>query len=111
MVNVSILVGRVSGVVHTERNDLLIVDDLTDPKYPTKVACEFYGEKPRALLDGIENGDLVQVSGTTKSRMYQEKWFTSFSAYKLKKLPQVAPAPLPPALDNERFGPNDITPF
>lgn len=73
-------------MVHTERNDLLIVRETTEPKFPVFVACEFYGEKNRALLEGIENGDLVRVAGSTKSRKYQDKWFTSFSAYKVTKV-------------------------
>jgi hypothetical protein len=107
MVNLNILVGTVTGVVHTERNDLLLVRETSEPKYPQMVACEFYGEKNRAMLEGIENGDLVKVAGSTRSREYQGKWFTTFSAWKLTKMPV-------PGAPEAYAGPgheNDVTPF
>lgn len=107
MVNLNILVGTVTGVVHTERNDLLLVRETSEPKYPQMVACEFYGEKNRALLEGIENGDLVKVAGSTRSREYQGKWFTTFSAYKLTKMP---PAGAPEAYTGPGHE-TDVTPF
>jgi hypothetical protein len=108
MVNINILVGRVCGIVHTERNDLLLVKEISEPKYPQTVACEFYGEKNRKLLEGVADGDLVRVGGSTKSREYQGKWFTTFSAFKLTRLVE-QPAPGEPYT-----GPgheNDVTPF
>jgi hypothetical protein len=99
MINVNILLGRVVGVVHSERNDLLIIEETSSPDYPQKVACEFYGDK-RKEIEGVSNGELVRVAGSTRSREYQGKWFTTFSAYKVTKavVPYAgAPGATPPA--------------
>lgn len=103
MVNWNVLIGVVRGVVHNERNDLLLVEEYANPAHPQMVACEFFGDKTRKLLEGIGDGDLVRVAGSTRSREYQGKWFTTFSAYKVNKvvLPDTLPRRfVPDALDN-----------
>lgn len=67
--------------------DLLIVEDRSREKYPNRIACEFFGDKVRNLLVGIEPGQLVRVVGSIKSNQSQQgKWFTHFSAFSLSPL-------------------------
>jgi hypothetical protein len=88
MVNFNLVVGRVTAVVNTERADLLIVEDRSNPTYPQKVACEFYGDRNRKLLEGVGQGELVRVSGSARSREHQGRWYTTWSAYGIAKLEQ-----------------------
>jgi hypothetical protein len=95
MVNVSIVVGRVEAVIPGEKADLLIVADNSSPQYPQKIACEFYG-KNKGALSGVGNGELVKVMGSSKSREYQGKWYTSFSAFSIARMGNgQGPAPTP----------------
>lgn len=88
MVNINVIVGRVGAVVPGERADILIVDDKSNPEYPQKVACEFYGDKNKKLLNGVGPGELVRVNGSARSREHNGKWFTTWSAYSIAKLEQ-----------------------
>jgi hypothetical protein len=85
-VNFALAVGPVVSVVHTERADQLIVADNSSQQYPTTVACEFYGERVRKMLEGIEPGQLVRVQGVNRSREYNGKWYTTFNALGLTRL-------------------------
>ncbi len=85
-VNLAIAVGAIEAVVAGERADYLIVRDDSNPNYPQKVACEFYSANAKKLLEGLEPGMVVRVSGETRSREYNGKWFTTFHAYKLARM-------------------------
>lgn len=85
-VNISVAVGQVVAVVPGERADQLIIADNSNPTYPVKVACEFYGEKYKALLHGIAPGEVVTVQGNTRSREHNGRWFTTFNALRLTRL-------------------------
>lgn len=86
MVNLALAVGKVVAVVNGPRADLLIVEDASNPQYPVKIACEFYGDKNRALLNGVGNGELVRVTGSSRSREHEGRWYTSFSAFGIAKI-------------------------
>jgi hypothetical protein len=92
MVNLAVVVGHVLSVVPGERADLLIVSDDSNPQYPTKVACEFYG-KNKPLLEGIGRDELVRVSGSSRSREHEGRWYTNFSAFSIQKLQNGAARP------------------
>ena len=86
MVNLCLAVGKVIDVVNGPRADLLIVEDASNPPYPVKVACEFYGDKNKALLNGVGNGELVRVTGSARSREHEGRWYTSFSAFGITRI-------------------------
>lgn len=109
MVNLNIVVGRVLSVVSNEKADLLIVEDNSNPQYPQKIACEFYGDKNRKLLDGIGDGELVRVNGSTRSREHEGRWYTNFSAFGIVKL-EGAPA-RKRAGTHRQVDPGDDIPF
>lgn len=94
MVNMNVVVGTVAAVVNTERSDYLIVDDNSNPQYPGKVACEFYGPDNKKKLQGIGHGELVRVTGSSRSREHQGKWYTNFSAFSVTRLTVPTPTPL-----------------
>lgn len=96
MVNLSVVVGRVVEVVHTDRADFLIVHDNSNPKYPTNVACEFYGDRNRPLIEGVGQHELVKVEGTARSREHNGKWFTTFSAFRVTRIDETSGINLPP---------------
>jgi hypothetical protein len=83
MIAVGIVVGTVLEQVSTQRAEFLIIEDMSNPKYPNKVACEFFGDKNTKLLDDVNEGDLVRVDGQIKSREWEGKWFTNFSCFAL----------------------------
>ncbi len=86
MYDQGVVIGRVIGVqAGGPKSELLIVEDRSRPDYPNRVACEFY-EKQRSQIEGVANGQLVRVVGSIKSREYNGKWYTSFSAFQLTSL-------------------------
>lgn len=65
------------------RSEFLLVEDKSEPEYPKLVACEFYGDKSKAMLEAIKPGDMVQVEGVVRSnRSVKGRLFTSFSAFR-----------------------------
>ena len=104
MYDQGVVIGRVIGVqAGGPKSELLIVEDRSRPEYPNRVACEFY-ENQRSKLEGVANGQLVRVVGSIKSREYQGKWYTSFSAFQLTSLAHLDAAPRPdPVADGDEL--------
>lgn len=69
----------------------------TDDQYPRKVCFTLFGEKV-SLINGLENGQEVEVSFNVESREYNGKWFHNINAWKIDKpsgsenLPEPPPA-------------------
>lgn len=83
------VIGTVVAVQPAEtekRPDVLIVEDLSRPEWPQKIACEFFSGAKK-LLTGLRNGQLVRVVGSIKSMESRNGgWFTHFTAFQLSPL-------------------------
>ena len=92
------VMGRVIAVEDGERATLLILEDRSNPTYPNTIACEFYGDRNRAQLEGVQPGELVKVTGSVRSRRYKERWYTTFSCFSLAHFDAIRtpPPPAPP---------------
>lgn len=72
-----------------------VVFDLDGEKFPTKVACS--NSRDAEKFAALQQGQTVKVYADISSREYQEKWFTSLSAWKWDVVGQPAPQVPPPA--------------
>lgn len=96
-----IVIGRVLEVVNTERADLLILEDRSNPTYPNQIACEFFGERNRGLLQGVQRGAFVRVVGSIRSKPFKGRWYTTYSCFSLAHMDDLRT----PAIDEERREP------
>lgn len=96
MFDEGIVIGKAVAIVPSEgpkMPDLLIVKDSSRPEYPNTIACEFFGEKTRALLAKVGPGEIVRVVGSIRSNQgKQGGWFTHFSAFSVMNLQHLAEA-------------------
>jgi hypothetical protein len=76
----------------------------TDEQFPRKVCFTLFGDKT-SLIDGLSNGEEVEVSFNVESREYNGKWFHNINAWKIEK-PAAENLPEPPP----EFSMNDIPP-
>jgi len=76
----------------------------TDEQFPRKVCFTLFGDKT-SLIDGLSNGEEVEVSFNVESREYNGKWFHNINAWKIEK-PAAENLPEPPP----KFSMNDIPP-
>ena len=55
-------------------------------KYNSEVCFNFFGEDKLSLLDGLEQGDNVEVLFNLSSREYKGNYYTSADAWKIQKV-------------------------
>lgn len=67
----------------------------TDDQYPRKVCFTLFGEKV-SLINGLENGQEVEVSFNIESREYNGKWFHNINAWKIENPSGSENLPKPP---------------
>ena len=81
----------------------------TDEQFPRKVCFTLFGDKT-SLIDGIQNGEEVEVSFNLESREYNGRWFHNINAWKIDKVadnnlpeppPEFAAGDIPPEPDDE----------
>lgn len=77
----------------------------TDEQFPRKVCFTLFGDKVD-LLNGLNQGQEVEVSFNVESREYNGRWFTNVNAWKIDKVSQDNNMPEPPP----EFGMEDIPP-
>ncbi len=86
----------------------------TEEQFPRKVCFTLFGDK-LSLINGLSNGDEVEVSFNVESREFNGKWFHNINAWKIDKpssenLPEPPPAfslnDIPPELANDES--NDL---
>jgi hypothetical protein len=112
--NEATVIGRVVGVIKDEKATIVIVEDASNPKYVSRVACRFF-DKWQGAASGARHGDVVRVSGCLSSREFKTKWYTDFTAFRLTVLPMgamtasavVAPPDIEPMQDTS----GDDVPF
>lgn len=55
----------------------------TEEQYPRKVCFTLFGEKT-SLINGLSNGQEVEVSFNLESREYNGRWFHNINAWKIE---------------------------
>lgn len=76
----------------------------TEEQFPRKVCFTLFGDKT-SLIEGLANGQEVEVSFNVESREYNGKWFHNINAWKIEtESTENIPEPPP------EFGMNDIPP-
>jgi len=76
----------------------------TDEQYPRKVCFTLFGDKTE-LINGLSDGDEVEVSFNLESREFNGKWYHNINAWKIEK-PSTENLPEPPP----EFRTEDIPP-
>lgn len=76
----------------------------TDEQYPRKVCFTLFGEKT-SLINGLAEGEEVEVSFNLESREFNGKWYHNINAWKIDK-PSAENLPEPPP----EFSTEDIPP-
>ena len=66
----------------------------TEDQFPKKICFTLFGDKT-SLIDGLSNGEEVEVSFNVESREYNGKWFHNINAWKVDK-PSANNVPEPP---------------
>lgn len=95
------------------------VIETSEEQFPKKVCFTLFGDKV-SLLNGINNGDEIEVAFNLESREFSGKWYHNINAWKISKAttgsnqnitPEFGSGDVPPqpdsAADNEPF-PNDL---
>ncbi len=67
----------------------------TEDQYPRKVCFTLFGEKAD-LINGLSEGQEVEVSFNVESREYNGRWFTNVNAWKIDVVSDNANMPTPP---------------
>jgi hypothetical protein len=76
----------------------------TDEQYPRKVCFTLFGEKT-SLINGLSEGEEVEVSFNLESREFNGKWYHNINAWKIEQ-PSAENIPEPPP----EFRTEDIPP-
>ena len=76
----------------------------TEEQFPRKVCFTLFGDKT-SLIDGLSNGQEVEVSFNVESREYNGRWFHNINAWKIE-IASTENIPEPPP----EFGMDDIPP-
>lgn len=76
----------------------------TDEQYPRKVCFTLFGDKID-LVNGLSNGEDVEVSFNVESREYNGRWFHNINAWKIDRASDDNFPPPPP-----EFGMGDVPP-
>lgn len=56
----------------------------TEDQYPKKICFTLFGEKT-SLINGLSNGQEVEVSFNVESREFNGRWFHNINAWKIEK--------------------------
>ncbi|HOO83690.1 MAG TPA: DUF3127 domain-containing protein [Prolixibacteraceae bacterium] len=80
------------------------VIETSEEQFPKKVCFTLFGDKV-SLLNGINNGDEVEVAFNLESREFSGKWYHNINAWRISKVAQGADQNNTPG-----FGPNDVPP-
>lgn len=70
----------------------------TDDQYPKKICISVWGDK-LSMLEGLVEGDLLNVHVNIESREYNSRWFTDVRAWRIEREAEegIAPPASPPA--------------
>jgi hypothetical protein len=77
----------------------------TDEQYPRKVCFTCFGDKAD-LINGMSEGEDVEVSFNVESREYNGRWFSNVNAWKIDKVSAQNNLPEAPP----EFGIGDVPP-
>jgi hypothetical protein len=80
----------------------------TMEQYPKKICIVLWGDKI-SMLNGVNEGDELNVAVNIESREYNGRWYTDVRAWKLERVAasqDPAPGTLPS--DNETLPPSDL---
>ncbi|MBN2263866.1 MAG: DUF3127 domain-containing protein [Prolixibacteraceae bacterium] len=80
------------------------VIETSEEQFPKKVCFTLFGDKV-SLLNGINNGDEVEVAFNLESREFSGKWYHNINAWRINKVAQGGDQNNAPG-----FGPNDVPP-
>ena len=83
------ITGKVIYTTEDKGARLVVVEHVTSSNYTRRVACRFYGDKRKEIID-VHVGDEVKIMGGAESRegknQYAGRWFTAFEAFKCERL-------------------------
>ncbi|MBQ9417075.1 MAG: DUF3127 domain-containing protein [Bacteroidales bacterium] len=69
----------------------------TESDYPKLVAFQLLGEERIAMIENIQEGQLVNVAFTPESREYNDKWYTNLRCNKVDTIQMQEPSTAPAA--------------
>lgn len=67
----------------------------TREQFPKKVCFTLFNDKV-ALLNGIAEGEEIDVAFDVESREFNNKWYHNVNAWKIERQSKSAPADMPP---------------
>lgn len=76
----------------------------TDEQYPKKVCFTLFGEKI-SLIEGLSDGQEVEVAFNLESREFNGKWFHNINAWKIEKPAAIDIPEAPPEFRMEDIPP------
>ncbi len=76
----------------------------TDEQFPRKVCFTLFGDKT-SLIEGLTEGEEVEVSFNLESREFNGKWFHNINAWKIDKSTEATVPDLPPEYSSEDIPP------
>jgi hypothetical protein len=67
----------------------------TAEQFPKKICFSLFGDKT-ALLDGISEGQEVEVFFSVESHDFNGKWYHNINAWKIDRIAETSPGSYPP---------------